>query len=533
MAHPLFGPEVRLMLQEDDAAGMKAFCETLHPATVAEALAGELAVEEVWRFLQHTGIRHQAAIFEYLPIEWQVNLVKDTGRQHMAKLIEKMSHDDRADLLRKLKPRVVEELLRLVDEADRRDIATLVKYEENTAGALMTTDYAWLPANITVSEAIDRLRLQAPDRETIYYIYVLDDERKLLGVVSLRDLILAPRQALLRDIMEKEIFAARVTDDREHVAQEMARYDFLAIPVVNESDQLVGIITHDDVIDVVVQEATEDVLRLGAVGPMAENYLEADFATVWRKRAFWLSCLFGAELFTFTMLSHFEHAIEEIVVLALFVPLCISTGGNSGSQAATLITRAMALGQLKVNDWGRILKHELFMGLALGITLGLIGFVRGSLTPEDVRGDEKRQEAPFSAKVPKTQPPLPLGEKLDLPAGTVRLVPAPLKNVLHVTVPRGQNVQVDETSDPEYRTYEFPANCVVREEAVNRWSLGWVIAQAVAAICLWGTLVGSMLPVMFKRLGVDPGIASSPFVATFVDVTGIFIYFSIAKIYLL
>src|SRR4051794_7518855 len=207
MVHLLFSPEVRLMLQEGDDKDMQTFCETLHPATVAEALADELDVEETWRFLQHTSIRHQAAIFEYFPIDWQVKMVEGTGRQHMARLIEQMSHDDRADLLRRLMPRVTESLLRLVDEADRRDIATLVKYAENTAGALMTTDYAWLPASISVTEALDRLRLQAPDRETIYYIYVLDDQRKLLGVVSLRDLILAPRHTIIRDLMEKELVA--------------------------------------------------------------------------------------------------------------------------------------------------------------------------------------------------------------------------------------------------------------------------------------------------------------------------------------
>src|SRR5262249_41319088 len=246
MTHPLFGPEVRLLLQENDTAGMKAFCETLHPATVAEALAGEFDPEEVWRFLQTTSIRNQAAIFEYFPIDWQVKLVEGTGRPAMARLIEQMSHDDRADLLRRLQPRVAEQLLRLVDEAERRDIATLVKHAENTAGALMTTDYAWLPANITAADALERLRLQAPNSETIYYIYVLGDNRELLGVVSLRDLILAQRQALIRNFMERELVYVRVGDDREQVANEMARYDLLAMPVVDDAGRLVGIITHDD-----------------------------------------------------------------------------------------------------------------------------------------------------------------------------------------------------------------------------------------------------------------------------------------------
>src|SRR5262245_4491205 len=231
MPDPLFGPEARLMLEEGDAVGMKTFCETLHPATVAQALADQFAIDEVWRFLQPCNIREQAAIFEYFPIDWQVKMVEGIGRQHMARLIEQMSHDDRADLLRRLRPRVAEQLLRLVDEADRRDIASLVKYDENSAGALMTTDYAWVPATITVAEALERLRLQAPDKETIYYVYVLDEQRKLLGMVSLRDLILAPRQSPLREIMQRDAVSAQVTDSREQVTQSFARFDFLAMPV--------------------------------------------------------------------------------------------------------------------------------------------------------------------------------------------------------------------------------------------------------------------------------------------------------------
>src|SRR5262245_33683343 len=244
MTHPLFGPEAHELLEADDRDAMREFCENLHPATVAEALAGEFAVEHVWRFLETTSIANQAAIFAYFPPEWQVEMVEGTGRKQMAQLIEKMSPDDRADLLRRLPPKVTESLLRLVDEADRRDIAQLVKHPENTAGALMTTDYAWLPANITVEDALERLRLQAPDKETIYYVYVVDEQRKLLGVVSLRDLILASRRALLQDLMERNVVSACVTDDREKIAQEFSRFDLLAMPVVDTEGRLVGIITY-------------------------------------------------------------------------------------------------------------------------------------------------------------------------------------------------------------------------------------------------------------------------------------------------
>jgi magnesium transporter len=531
MPHPLFGPEVRYMLQEDDKADMTTFCETLHPATVAEALADEFDVEEVWRFLQNTSIKNQAAIFEYFPIDWQVKMVAGTGAPHMARLIEQMSHDDRADLLRRLQPQAVEGLLRLVDQADRRDIAMLVRYEENTAGALMTTEYAWLPETITAAEALERLRLQAPDRETIYYVYVLDDQRKLLGVVSLRDLILAPRTALLRDIMEKDVQRVKVTDDRENVANEMARYDLLAIPVVDEEGRLVGIVTHDDVMDVVVQEATKDVHLMGGVGPLAENYLQANFVTVWRKRAFWLACLFLAELFTFTALAHFEDAIAEVVVLSLFVPLCISTGGNSGSQAATLITRAMALGHVSAMDWLRVLRHELLMGLVLGLTLGCIGFFRAAVTPEKVRGNSPPRDEAFQVKLPRGQElSLESDNTVDLPSGTPQYFTE--DHEVRVTLPEGGKLEKLAADDPEHVVYQFPKKCTMQHDPVSRWTLALVISQAVAAICVWGTLMGSMLPLVFKKLGVDPGIASSPFVATFVDVTGIVIYFTIATTYL-
>jgi magnesium transporter len=458
MADPLFTPEAQLMLEKDDRPAMETFCETLQPATVAEALTDSFSVEDVWRFLSATNIEHQAEIFAYFPMEWQLKMVAGAGREQMAHLIEEMSHDDRAELMRRLDPAVKESLMRLIDEADRRDIAKLMAYPENTAGAIMTTDYAWLPANITVEEALERLRLQAPDRETIYYVYVVDDQRRLQGVVSLRDLIMAPRRTVLSEIMETRVISVRDTDDQEKVAQEFREYDLLAMPVVDSSGRLVGIITSDDVIDVVVSEATEDAQRMGGVSPVDMNYLEASFVLIWRKRAFWLAMLFVAEMFTFNAMAYFDDAMKSLTVLALFVPLCISTGGNSGSQAATLITRALALGQVSLNDWFKALRHELLMGLALGVTLGCIAAARTYfMTPEHVL----------------------------------------------------QNPATEPTSLPK---------------------LTIVISIAVSAICLYGTLIGSMLPLIFKRLGADPGVASSPFVATFVDVTGIVIYFSIAKV---
>src|SRR5438270_4522596 len=380
MSHALFAPEIRRMIEDHDADGLRAFCESLHPATVAEALDDEFTPEQVWEVISQANIRTQASVFEYLPPARQAEMA-ERARPQVGQLLGKMSHDDRVDLLRRLPSRVSESLMRLVDEADRKDIATLVQYGENTVGALMTTDYAWLPGTITAAEAIDQLRQQAPDRETIYYIYVLDEPnrrtdgtlapRRLLGVLSLRDLILAPRHSLIRELMEKDVIALKFDEDQEAVTRVFSRYDFIAVPVVDDQFGLLGIVTHDDVLDVVQEEATEDLQRQAAVGPILGNYLEASFYQVWKNRVRWLAVLFVAELATFWVMSYFEDLIAAVVVLALFVPLCISTGGNSGTQAATLVTRAMALGYVRPRDWARVLRREVVMGLALGGTLGL------------------------------------------------------------------------------------------------------------------------------------------------------------------
>jgi magnesium transporter len=454
MSNLLVLPDLREMLVEHDDAGLAQVVTELHPATIAEFSEG-LSVEETWQLLDHGPVARQAEIFAFFPPTKQVEMVTGAGRHLISKLLEAMPHDDRVELLRQLDPEVVEELLPLVAKADREDIRRLLSYPEDSAGAMMTTDYAWLPRDLTVAQAIEDLRRQASDKETIYYIYVLDENRRMLGFISLRKLILAKPAAKVDDIMQGEVISVRVDADREEVVKLLRRYDFLAIPVIDAQHRLVGIITHDDAIDVVVEEATEDVLHMGGVSAITESYLEAPFVTIWRKRAVWLACLFLAELLTFTALSQFEDAMKAVVVLGMFLPLVISTGGNSGSQAATLITRALAIGDVQLGDWWRVVRHELLMGTALGVTLGLIGFVRAWLTPKSILQD----------------------------------------------------------ADPVL--------------------LALVVSQSVACICLWGTTIGSILPLVFKRLGFDPGYASSPFVATFVDVTGIIIYFTFAQLYLL
>ncbi|MDX1964719.1 MAG: magnesium transporter [Pirellulales bacterium] len=450
MANPILLPELRLMLAENDDQGLTEVTNELHPATVADFTEG-LSVEDVWRVLAHAPLAVQADIFSYYSNSKQEELVHEGGRRHMSALLEEMAPDNRVDLLKRLEPSVVEELLPLVAKAERQDIRTLLSFPESSAGALMTTEYASVPAEITAGEAIARLRLQAPNNEMIYYIYVLGPDRHLLGFVSLKTLILAKPSTLVSEIMETDVVSVRVTDDQETVAQKMARYDFLAIPVVDDSGRLVGIVTHDDVIDVVVEEATEDAHRMGAMVPLAAGYLDTPFRELWLKRFTWLSCLFLTGMLTFSVMAYFDDILKKSIVLSLFLPLILATGGNSGSQAATLITRALALGEIEPRTWWRVLKHELLMGLALGGALGVLGLIRGYLVGDTIL------------------------------------------------------------------------------DTTNRYTLSIVIAVTVSLICVWGTIVGSMLPLVMRRFGADPALASSPFVATLVDVTGITIYFLVAS----
>lgn len=455
MPNLLILPDLREMIVEQDHVGLAQIVEELHPATIADFSEG-LTNEETWMLLDHAPVARQADILSFFPPARQVEMVTGAGRHLISKLLEAMPHDDRVELVRQLDPEVVEDLLPLVAKADREDIRRLLSYPEDSAGAMMTTDYATLPREITVAQAIEDIRRQASDKETIYYIYVLDENRRLLGFVSLRNLILAKPTAKVADIMQTEVISVRADADREEVVKLLQRYDFLAIPVIDDQHRLVGIITHDDAIDVMVEEATEDALHQAGVAVIDESYIDAPFRSIWQKRAFYLAGFFMAEAVLVTSaMNYFEPALKAVLVLASFIPLCISTGGNSGAQAATLITRALAVGDVTLKDWWRALRHELGMGMALGLTVGLVGFAFAVFTSEEVLG------------------------------------------------------------------------------GVNRWTLALVVGLSVACICLWGTVLGSMLPLMFKRAGIDPGYASSPFVATLVDATGIIIYFSFAQLFLL
>ena len=370
VANPILIPELRAMLAEGDAAGLREVAEELHPATVAEFSEG-LDDGELWRMLDAVPVERQAEIFPYYPMPRQVDLVKSGDRAHLGPLIEWMAADNRDDLLRELDPELVEEILPLVAKAERHDIRMLLSCPEGSAGSLMTTEYASLPADITAGEAITRLRSQAPNSESIYYIYVLDAERKLLGFVSLRDLILARPTALVSDLMQRDPICVRVEEPREKVVETLARFDFIAIPVVDDRNRLVGIVTHDDVLDAVRQEATDDAQRIAAISPLGEGYLEAALVSMTWKRGVWLAILFATAAVTAMVLAKWRSAHAWLVA---FIPLVIASGGNSGNQSATLVITALSTGDCRLADWPRILKRELALGLLLGGLLAIPGY---------------------------------------------------------------------------------------------------------------------------------------------------------------
>lgn len=447
MFNSLLLPDLRQMLEENDTQGLREFCEILHPAAVAEVLQG-MPTADVWKVLSHCGLVRQVEIFEHLSLALQVELTDLMGRERLSKIIEEMSSDDRADLLSRLEPQQVESLLPLIAQAERADIRKLLSYPESSAGAIMTTEYASLPENISVREAIDRLRQQAPNSETIYYVFILDSDRHLRGLTTLRTLILSRPDAKLGDIMNRDPIAVRVDDDQEEVAQELARYDFLAIPVVDNQNRLVGIITHDDVLDIVQEEAEEDVLRAGAVSPFEDGYLETPLRVIAWNRGVWLVFLSMMALVTAEVIHRFEHVSRSYVWMVSFLPLVLASGGNTGSQSATLVIRLMALGKPGRGERVRLTWREVLVGLMLGSVLAAADFL------------------------------------------------------------------------------------FVRYWFGHTWRESFVVAVTVAGVVLLGSLWGTLLPLIFRKLGMDPALMSNPLIASFMDMMGVILYNSIALLLL-
>lgn len=372
--HHLLQPDLLLMLREDDEVGLREFCESLYPVVAAEVLEG-LDADDAWRVLKSCGVQRQAEIFEFIEPRQQIDLVQAVDREHLSKLIEVMSPDDRVDLLEHLEDEQVEQLLPLVAQAERDDIRRLLSYPDGACGSIMTTEYASLPEHVTVRDALDRLRQQAPDSETIYYVFIVGQERRLLGVITLRELILARPTTLLSDIMRRDPVSVRVDDEKDEAARQLARFDLLALPVIDEQHRLVGIITHDDVLDLVKEEAEEDAYRQSAIEPLENSYFSTPLLTIAHKRGVWLLVLSLMSLATAAVAHLFGHVQSRYSWMVDFLPLVLASGGNTGSQSATLVIRAMGVAHLSASEQRSALLRELSTGLILGASLGLFVFV--------------------------------------------------------------------------------------------------------------------------------------------------------------
>jgi magnesium transporter len=450
MINTLFLPELREMLAQENEVELRDFCEALNPVRTAEFMGG-LTGEEAWKVLQHTNPESQANIFSYFGKDKQFEILETQDIEQLARMVAELAADDRVDLLQDLESDRLRQLLAGMPVHERRDFHRLSQYPEGTAGAVMTTEVAKLSESLTIREALNELGRQSDNYETIYYLYVVDDEDRLRGLVSARQLLVGMKhpETHLTDIMETDLVVADVLEHREDVANKVAKMDLLAIPVVDDSHKMLGIITHDDIIDVVRAEATEDAHRIGAVDPLDESYLRTSVVTLAWKRGIWLAILFFFALLTAIAIKEYEDDINKWVWLALFIPLVISSGGNSGSQSATLIITALSRGHITLKDWMRVVVRELIMGLLLGGGLAFMGLIAS--------------------------------------------------------------------------LFFVPGDVSITNMAI------YVVPMTLVLVVLCGTLTGSVLPLLFERLGWDPAMMSTPFVAGIVDIIGILIYFNVAN----
>ncbi len=402
------------------------------------------------------GANEGADFFLALSTRDQSDLLQDLGPELSRPWMRLLAPDDAADLVQALPGQDRPRFLSLLDAVTHGEVTALLAYAEDAAGGVMNPRYMRLRPDISVEVAIRYCRRQAiRGIEVIDYAYVLDSGMHLLGVVSFRELFAAPPEREVRDIMHTDLVTVTDETDQEAVAHLLVDEGLLAIPVVDASGRMKGVVTADDVVDVVQEEATEDIQKIGGSEALDEPYLQIGFSDMVRKRGRWLAVLFVGEMLTATAMGFFEKEIARAVILALFVPLIISSGGNSGSQAATLVIRAMALGEVRLRDWWRVARREILTGLVLGLLLGLIGLIR-ILVWQAVGG-------------------------------------------------------------------VYGAHYLL---------VGLTVAGSLLGVVMFGTLAGSMLPFILRRFGADPASASAPFVATLVDVTGLVIYFTVARLIL-
>jgi magnesium transporter len=452
----LLEPEIQSLIDARNFGALREVFREWPPADVAEVILDMPEDEQViiFRVLPAT---LAADVFEYIGIEEQQKLLRAMAHEQVVAILNEMSPDDRTALLEELPSAAARQLIRLLTPEERHVATALLGYPEDSVGRLMTPDFIQVKEDWTVQHVLDYVREYGRDSETLNFVYVVDERGKLIDDVRMREFLLRPLTAKVSEIRDQSFVALNVTDSQQDALNIFRRYDRAALPVVDSSGVLVGIVTSDDMLDVAEEEATEDIQKFGGMEALEEPYMRIPVWRMVRKRAGWLVILFLGEMLTATAMANYQQELAKALVLALFLPLIISSGGNSGSQASTLMIRAMALGEVTLRDWWRVMGREVQAGLSLGVILGAIGIIRVGAWA--IIGEQYFHQQPYGAHWP-------------LVALTVGI--------------------------------------------------------ALVGVVLWGTLSGSMLPFLLRRVGADPATSSAPFVATLVDVTGLIIYFSIA-----
>lgn len=442
------------VLQQDDVLKIREFLNDQNISEVAD-LINEFPEYEP-QIIGNMSVHRAAKVFKILDVSTQKNIIQELPPFQTAELLNELPADDRTAFLEELPSEVVKELIKLLDPEERKITLSLLGYPEGSVGRLMTPDYIAVQIDWTVKEVLDHIRDVGKNSETIDVIYVVNDKGEFVDDIRIREIILANTEKLVEDIIDHRFITLHVGDDQEVANQTFKMNNRVALPVVDHKNILLGIVTIDDVLWVANEEFSEDMQKIGGSEALDEPYLEVPMLKLFKKRVVWLIVLFLGEMLTATAMGYFEDEIAKAVVLALFVPLIISSGGNSGSQASTLIIQALAVGDITLQDWWRVLRREILQGILLGTVLGIIGFIRIIV---------------WSSVFP------------------------------HVY---GQHYLM----------------------------IGITVSLSLIGVVLWGTLSGSMLPLLLKKLGADPAVSSAPFVATMVDVTGLIIYFSLAFLFL-
>jgi magnesium transporter len=438
----IIGPELRELLQDGRADELRVFLKEQHPYDIAEFIGG-LEPREIARVVMILGDPLGPDAFQKLDTGLQVDVLLEMPRREGARLMEDMDPDERVDLVKALPSEVAEKVIPLIAQAERNEIARLANYEEGTAGAVMTTEYVAVSGDMTVAEALSELRRIAPDRETIYNVFVLDKTRKLIGVITLKNLFVMPSLAKVSDVMKSDVKSVSAADDVEDVARVVRDYDLVSVPVVDANGRLVGIVTVDDVVDVFQDEATEDIYRYGAAGEYVK-YLPSNPLSLARQRVLWLILLAAVGFISGAIIHRYQEAITSVFALAIFIPVINASGGNAGTQASTVVIRSLATGEISLGDSLKIFWKEIVVGLSMGVVVGLVGAFRGYVMERSVR-------------------------------------------------------------------------------------LALTIGMAMVFVVTFATVLGAVLPLVFKKLRLDPAVVSGPFIASVLDVVALLIYLEIAR----